>query len=134
MVDKSEFGSPLQISGNISFFGQITGNSVSSSSDYTLTARNVSGKEVIFLLVRFSEMGPRAGGTLHNYQWDKFFRDEGLAPGTVFVLDRSHGGIDAKWQPELRCNTYQDISHDEGASDRFGPSGRAEARLVRNKC
>ena len=92
VVDKSELGSPLQITGNITFIDQITGNSIISSSDYELKARNVSGKGIIFLLVHFTEMGPREGGIGHRIQWDNFFRDEELGPGTVFLLDRSSGG------------------------------------------
>ena len=37
-------------------------------------------------------MGPREGGIGHRIQWDNFFRDEELGPGTVFLLDRSSGG------------------------------------------
>ena len=92
VVDKSELGSPLQITGNITFIDQITGNSIISSSDYELKARNVSGKGIIFLLVHFTEMGPREGGIGDHIQWDNFFRDEELGPGTVFLLDRSSGG------------------------------------------
>jgi Cu/Ag efflux protein CusF len=92
VLDKSELGSPLQITGNITFTDRITGNSISSSSDYELKARNVSGKEIIFLLVHFTEMGPREGGIGHYIQWDNFFRNEEIPPGTVFILDRSSGG------------------------------------------
>lgn len=92
VVDKSESGSPLQITGNITFTDRVIGNSISSSSDYELKARNVSRKGIIFLLVYFIEMGPREGGIDHDINWDRFFRDEELAPETVFVLDRSHGG------------------------------------------
>ena len=93
VVDKSEPGSPLQISGNITFADQVAGNSVSSSSDYLLTARNVSGKGIVFMLVRFDESGPHGGGVLHNIQWDDFFSDDGIAPEDVFLLDRSPGGV-----------------------------------------
>ena len=92
VVDKSEPGSPLQITGNITLTDQITGNSISSSSDYELKARNVSAKGIIFLLVHFTEMGPREGGIGHHIQWDNFFRNEEITAGTVFVLDRSSGG------------------------------------------
>jgi Cu/Ag efflux protein CusF len=92
VVDKSEPGSPLQITGNITFTDQITGNSISSSSDYELKAQNISGKGIIFLLVHFIEMGPREGGIGHHIQWDNFFRNEEITPGPVFILDRSSGG------------------------------------------
>ena len=92
VLDKSESESPLEISGNITFTDHVIGNSISSSSDYELKARNISGKGIIFLLVYFIEMGPREGGIGHYIHRDNFFRDEELAPETVFVLDRSHGG------------------------------------------
>src|SRR5437879_9624987 len=92
VVCKSELGRSLQITVNITFIDQITGNSIISSSEYELKARNVSGKGIIFLLVHFTEMVPREGGIGHHIQWDNFFRDEELAPGTVFLLDRSSGG------------------------------------------
>ncbi len=92
VVDKSEPGSPLQITGNITFTDQITGNSISSSSDYELKAQNISGNGIIFLLVHFIEMGPREGGIGHHIQWDNFFTNEEITPGAVFILDRSSGG------------------------------------------
>ena len=92
VVDKPESASPLKISGNITFTDQVSGNSISSSSDYELKARNVSGKGIIFVMVYFTEMGPRYGGIGHCINWDNFFRDEELAPEAVFVLDRSSGG------------------------------------------
>src|SRR5437667_10521518 len=86
VVDKSELGSALQITGNITFIDQITGNSIISSSDYELKARNVSGKGIIFLLVHFTEMGPREGGIGHHIQWENFFIDEVLGSVSVFCL------------------------------------------------
>src|SRR5262245_5594795 len=76
VVDKSDPGSPLQITGDITFTDQISGNSISSSSRYELKARNVSGKRILFLLVHFTEMGPREGGIDHRIQWDNFFRND----------------------------------------------------------
>jgi len=86
-------GSPLQIAGKITFTDQVFGNSVVSSSTYELTARNVSGKGIVLMLVRFREVGPRGGGVLHNIQWDNFFRDDEIVPEENFVLDRSSGGF-----------------------------------------
>lgn len=87
-------GSPLKIAGKIIFTDHIFGNSVVSSSSYELTARNVSGKGIVLVLVRFRESGPHGGTILHNIQWDNFFRDDEIAPEENFVLDRSKGGFE----------------------------------------
>jgi len=93
VTDNSAPGSPLQITGTITFTDQLSGNSVVSSSRYELTATNVSGKGIVLMLVRFRESGSRGGGTLHNIQWDNCFRNEAIAPEKTFVLDRSIGGF-----------------------------------------
>jgi hypothetical protein len=91
VTDLSAPGSPLQISGNVSFTDQLLGNSVVSSSNYKLTARNVSGRGIVFVLVRFEASGGRGGGMLHSFQWENFFSNEVIAPEKTFVLARSVG-------------------------------------------
>ena len=93
ITDSSAPGSPLQVTGNFRFTDQLSGNSVVSSSEYELKATNVSGKGIIFMLVRFREAGTRGGGSLHIIQWDNFFRTEEIVPDKTFVLDRSSGGF-----------------------------------------
>ena len=93
VIDNSAPGSPLQVRGRVTFTDKLSGNSVVSSSKYELTAANVSGKGIVFMLVRFRESGSRGGGTLHNIQWDNFFRNEAIPPEKNFVLDRSIGGF-----------------------------------------
>lgn len=93
ITDRSAPGSPLQVTGNVTFTDRLSGNSVVSSSEYELKATNVSGKGIVFMSVRFREAGTRGGGILHNIQFDNFFRDEEIAPDETFVLDRSPGGI-----------------------------------------
>jgi hypothetical protein len=93
VTDASAPGSPLQVSGTITFTDQLSGNRVVSSNKYELTATNVSDKGIVFMLVRFRESGSRGGGTLHNIQRDNFFGNEAIAPEKTFVLDRSNGGF-----------------------------------------
>jgi hypothetical protein len=93
LTDSSAPGSPLHVTGNITFTDQILGNSVVSSSKYALRATNVSGKGIVFMLVRFREGGTRGGGIDHIIQWDNFFWNEEIAPDETFVLDRSRGGF-----------------------------------------
>jgi hypothetical protein len=91
--DSSVPGSPLQVTGNVTFTDQPSGNSVVSTSECELKATNVSGKAIVSLFVRFREAGIRGGGVLHNIQWDYFLRDEEIAPDETFVVDQSAGGI-----------------------------------------
>jgi hypothetical protein len=93
VTDNSAPGSPLQISGTITFTDQLSGNSVISSGKYELTATNVSGKGIVFLLVRFQGSGTRGGGMLHNLQLDYFFHYAAIAPKKNFVLDRGSDGF-----------------------------------------
>jgi hypothetical protein len=92
VMDKSAPGSPLEISGTASFTEQVVANSVTSSSDFRVDARNVSGKAIIFLLAYFDDAGPHGGGTHHVIEIDHFFRREVIAPGQAFVLARSAPG------------------------------------------
>jgi hypothetical protein len=91
LTDSSAPGSPLHVTGNITFTEQLLGNSVVSSSKYELRATNVSGKGIVFKLVRFSRRGHSR--RRDRSQWDNFFWNEEIAPDETFVLDRSRGGF-----------------------------------------
>jgi hypothetical protein len=96
VVDKSEPGSPLQITGSITFKDEIIGNSIKSSSDYELKAQNVSGKGIVLLLVHFTGTGPLEGDGINvNIQDDNIFEKKEITPGTAFELARglSTGGF-----------------------------------------
>src|SRR3989442_1123264 len=89
IVDQSDFGSPLEISGTASFTEKVVANSVTTSSEYLVTARNASGRGIV--LAYFDESGPHGGGTHHILQFDNLFRPE-FGPGESFVLSRSDPG------------------------------------------
>lgn len=91
VLDKSEPGSPLKISGTASFFDQIVANSVTVSGDFKVNARNIAGKGIILLLAYFDAAGPHAGGTHNVIQIDHLFWGE-IAPGQSFPLARSRPG------------------------------------------
>jgi hypothetical protein len=91
VVDMSETGSPLAISGTASFSENVAGNSVVASSEFRVMARNISGKEIILLVAYFDESGPHGGGTRHILQFDNSFRTR-IAPEQSFVLARSDPG------------------------------------------
>src|ERR1700730_5022050 len=65
-------------------------------SPWLVRATNVSGKGIVFMLVRFREGGTRGGGIDQIIQWDNFFWNEEIAPDETFVLDRSRGGFQTK--------------------------------------
>jgi hypothetical protein len=87
VMDKSDRGSPLEISGTASFTERIVANSVISSTHFRVEARNVSGKGILLLLAYFDEVGPHGGGAHHVIQIDHFFWGD-IAPGDSFVLAR----------------------------------------------
>jgi len=91
VTDKSEPGNPVKISGTASFSELVLADSVTSSSNFLVEARNVSGKAIILLLGYFDEAGPYGGGTRHLIEVDHFFWGE-IDPGLSFVLARSHPG------------------------------------------
>jgi hypothetical protein len=88
VTDKSDPGIPLQISGTASFTESIVANSVTSSSNFKVKARNVSGKAIVLLLAYFDETGPHGGSTHHPIEIDHFFWGA-IAPGHSFVLASS---------------------------------------------
>ena len=88
VVDKSDLGSPLKISGTASFTELIVANSVKSSSSFKVDAQNVCEKAIILVLAYFDEAGPHGVGTHQVIQLDHFFWGD-IAPGVSFVLARS---------------------------------------------
>jgi hypothetical protein len=91
VVDKSDLGSPLKISGTASFTELIVANSVKSSSSFKVDARNVCEKAIILVLAYFDEAGPHGVGTHQVIRLNHFFWGD-IAPGVSFVLARSRPG------------------------------------------
>jgi len=87
VVDKSGPGSPLAISGTASFTELITAQSVASSGNFRVKARNVSGKSIILMLAGFDAAGPHGGESHQAIKIDHFFWGD-IAPGESFVLAR----------------------------------------------
>jgi hypothetical protein len=87
VVDKSDPGSPLKISGTASFTELTVSNSVRSSNSFRVDARNLSEKGVLLLRAYFDEAGPHGGRTQQVIQIDHFFWGQ-IGPGESFVLAR----------------------------------------------
>ena len=94
VVDKSGPGSPLAISGTASFTELFTVQSVASSGNFSVKARNRSGKSIILMLAGFDAAGPHGGGTHHAIKIDHFFWG-GIAPGESFELARG------RWRKQI---------------------------------
>src|SRR3981081_2138689 len=63
VVDKSDKGNPLKISGTASFTELIVARSVKASSSFKVDARNMGEKAIILVLVYVEEAGPHGVGT-----------------------------------------------------------------------
>ena len=92
--DKSGAGTPLEISGTISFSENTLMNSIATSTDYEVKARNHSDKQIVLIVATFDESGPHGGSRHHILQFDDVFR-LGISPGQSFVLTRSDRGTPA---------------------------------------
>lgn len=99
VVDVSDAGSPLQITGNITFKDEIIGNSIKSSNDFELKAQNVSAKGIVVLLVQFTGTGPRAGGVSRTIQVDSIFEKKEITAGSTFVLARHSSAAGYEFGP-----------------------------------
>jgi hypothetical protein len=91
VVDKSDPGSPLKISGTASFTELIVANSVKSSSSFEVHARNVGDKAIILVLAHVDKTGPHGVGTHQVIPRDHFFWGN-IAPGESLVLARGGPG------------------------------------------
>ncbi len=91
VVDKSESGSPLKISGTASFTELIVADSVKSSSSFKVDARNVGEKAIILVRAHFEKTGPHGVGTHQVIQRDHFFWGN-IAPRESLVLARGDPG------------------------------------------
>src|SRR5256885_17126476 len=76
VVDKSDSGSPLEISGTASFIEEVVGNSVTAFSEYEGMPRNMSGKEVVLLVAYFDEAGGNGGSSHQVLRIDHSFRHD----------------------------------------------------------
>jgi hypothetical protein len=92
--DRSDAGTPLAISGTISFSESVLMNSITTSTDYEVKARNRSDKQIVLMVATFDESGPHGGNRHHILQFDDVFR-LGISPGQSFVLTRSDRGTPA---------------------------------------
>jgi len=88
VIDSSDRGSPVAISGTATFMEVFGPKSVASSGSFRLEGRNLSDKSILLLLAYFDEAGPNGREVRHVIRVDHFFWGE-IAPGASFVL--AHG-------------------------------------------
>jgi hypothetical protein len=90
--DGSAPWSPLDFSGVASFTEELVGNSVTSQTNYELSARNQAQEPIILLVAAFDEAGSYPGdGIRHLITRDFAFAP--LMPGQSAVVDQSVPGI-----------------------------------------
>jgi hypothetical protein len=91
VADKSPDWSPLQVTGTVRFTERVTGNTLWSISDYEVTGRNTSAKQIILVIGMLDEASREgAAGSEHIIAIDRVFSP--IAPGESFVLDKSYPG------------------------------------------
>jgi hypothetical protein len=92
VVDKSPAWSPLAISGTVHFTEQVVANAVTSASNYEVSARNISAKDIVLIVATFDEASSSpAGGVHHVIEIDRIFSP--IQPGESFILNRRPPGI-----------------------------------------
>src|ERR1700687_649520 len=91
VVDKSDPGSPLKISGTASFTELIVANSVKASSSFKVHARNVGDKAIILVLAHVDKTGHHGVGT-HQVNPRHHFFWVAIAPGESLVLAPAGAG------------------------------------------
>jgi hypothetical protein len=90
--DKSGPGSPLQISGHVSFVETVIANKVTSSRSENVKARNISDKPILLLVASLEDAGPKSSGEDFDLVVDNFFKEKAMLPGEdVTLLQRPFG-------------------------------------------
>lgn len=92
IVDKTEPGSPLRVSGRVSFSETVVDKQVTSYRSEDVRARNISNNPVLLLVAYFDEAGPRSSGEDFDLVVDRFFQDEPILPGEDVILLRRPSG------------------------------------------
>ena len=85
VIDKSDSGAPVAISGTATFTDVFDDKSVGSWGSFSLRGRNLSTKSILLLLAYFDEAAPNQRETRHVICVDHFFWEE-IAPGRSFNL------------------------------------------------
>jgi hypothetical protein len=86
--DTSVPGSPLQISGHVSFDETVVANEVTSHRSEDVRARNMSGKPILLIVASFQEAGPKSSGEDVEIVVDSFFQEKPMFPGETVPLWR----------------------------------------------
>ena len=90
--DVSASGSPLQVSGSVSFLEIVTGNEVTHSRSEDISARNISDKPILLIVGSFEESGPKSGEWGFDLTVDRFLEKQPIGPGEkVTLLERPFG-------------------------------------------
>jgi len=94
LVDKTQAGSPIEVSGKVSLQETVAGNQVQWSWGQHVVAKNISGKPILLFTATLTQIGrhPRgkyAGpgdGPTYELGEDRFFAKNAIKPGESLVL------------------------------------------------
>jgi len=84
--DQSAPGSPLAISGTVSFSEAVDGDTLAYSHGENITARNISGQPILAVGLSIRLVLPHGEMRKHAIQFDRFFRPDLIAPGDTLSI------------------------------------------------
>jgi hypothetical protein len=84
--DSSGAGSPLQVSGSVSFVESVAANEVTSYRSEDVRVRDISHEPILLIVASFEDAGPRSSGENFDLVVDNFFKEKVILPGEEVVL------------------------------------------------
>jgi hypothetical protein len=78
--DKSQAGSPVDVSGKVSFSETVIANEVSTTRSELVQVRDISGRPILLFVASLSDSGPRSSPQDVEITADDFFKDKTLLP------------------------------------------------------
>jgi len=132
--DKSEVGSPVEVSGEVSFLETPMANRVSISRSAHVKVRNISEKPILLLVASLIDAGPRSSPEAFDLARDQFLKDKAIQPSEEVMLLQPPDGEShtaeplknpiAEGKPPKAEFRLQFVQFADGSS--FGDSGAAK--------
>jgi len=92
-------GSPLRVSGHVSFLETLAASEVTSFRSEDISARNISNKPILLIVSSLDVAGPRSSGAAFDLVVDYFFKEKSMLPGQDEVLLRRPFGESYTTEP-----------------------------------
>jgi hypothetical protein len=84
--DSSGPGSPLQVSGSVSFVESVVAHEVTSYRSEDVRVRDISHEPILLIVASFEDAGPKSSGENFDLVVDDFFKEKVILPGEEVVL------------------------------------------------